>query len=380
MKSRYGMVAFIVASQLLTLPVYAAGPGGPGGARGVASQATLVETTTVAEHELHQTLNLVGKLEASQSVVIAPESAGRVDKILVQNNQQVAENEVLVVLDTAMAEMNVEEAKLTLAEEQRILGEYERLAEKKAITQTSIAGQRAKVQIAEVKLASAQHDLEELYIKAPFSGTTGFINFSRGKMVSTATELLTIDDLSVMYVDVSVPEKYMQQLSGGGLKATATSQAWPGVEFTGTLKAVDTRVNPDSLNMTARIEFTNSDTQLKPGMLMTVGLEFAPVFEPIVPLQSIEYSGSKRYVYLVGDDNKAMRTEVSLGSSYDEQVVVTDGLDIGDRVVVRGTVKLRDGSLITDQNDTPKGPMISDGRDALEKGAAEQGVAVKGDS
>jgi RND family efflux transporter MFP subunit len=312
-----------------------------------AAKATLVETAMVSNHELQPTLNLVGKLEATQSVVISPESAGRIEAIKVNNNQNVVKDEILVVLDTANAEMLVKEAQLTLAEEKRILGEYERLVEKKAITQTSFAGQQAKVQIAEVKLASAEHSLDQLYVKAPFTGTTGFIDFSRGKMVSSSTELFTIDDLSVMYVDILVPEKYLQQIRSG-LTVNAMSQAWPGIEFIGKLDAIDTRINPETLNMTARVEFTNSEQKLKPGMLMNVELEFSPISQPIIPVQALEYSGSKRFVYLVNDDNRVSRTEVTLGDRINEQVAITSGIDIGDRVVVTGTVNMRDGLLVKD--------------------------------
>jgi RND family efflux transporter MFP subunit len=372
MKLGYGLAAVMLLAQIASTPALAAGPktgrGGP-------AKATLVETVAVAEHELFQSLNLVGKLEATQSVVISPESSGRIIDILVKNNQNVSENQTLVVLDTTAAEMAVEEAKLTLAEEKRILGEFERLAERKAVTQTAFAGQRAKVQIAEVKLAGAENSLNELYIKAPFTGTTGFINFSRGKMVSTSSELFTIDDLSVMYVDVHVPEKYLQPLYGD-LTVKASSQAWPGVEFSGKLKAVDTRVNPESLNMTARVEFDNGQAQLKPGMLMNVVVEFAPVIEPIIPVQSLEYSGSKRFVYVVDGDNKVVRTEVELGSRIDEQVVVTSGLALGDKIVYKGTVNMRDGITVQDVNDAKRTTMVDNKPD---QGAKAQQTA-KGDS
>ncbi len=349
MKLGYTMVAALLATQLVATPSWANGPAGARGAKPGMARATLVETVSVGEHSVQQSLNLVGKLEASESVVVSPESAGRINSILVKNNQPVKQDQVLVVLDTTKAEMVMQEAKLTLEEEQRILGEFERLAEKKAVTQTAFAGQRAKVEIAEVKLASAQKVYDDLHIKAPFDGTTGFINFSRGKMVSTSSELFTIDDLSVMYLDVHVSEKYLQQLNDQ-VNIVATSQAWPGVEFFGRLSAVDTRINPETLNMTVRVEFDNPQAQLKPGMLMNVALDFAPVIEPIIPVQSLVYSGSKRFVYVVGADNKVVRTEVKLGARFDDQVVVASGLNIGENIVYKGTVNMRDGITVQDVN------------------------------
>lgn len=348
----------VLLALLATITINPALANGPSNSNR-APKATLVETAVVANHQLQPTLNLVGKLEATQSVVISPEGAGRIEAIKVTNNQNVEKDEILVVLDTANAEMLVKELELTLAEEKRILGEYERLVEKKAITQTSYAGQQAKVEIAEVKLAGAKHSLDQLYVKAPFKGTTGFIDFSRGKMVSSSTELFTIDDLSVMYVDIHVPEKYLQQIQSG-LNVSATSQAWPGIEFSGELDAIDTRINPETLNMTARVEFTNTEQQLKPGMLMNVELEFSPIQQPIIPVQALEYSGSKRFVYLVNEDNRVARTEVTLGDRINEQVAITSGINIGDRVVVTGTVNMRDGLLVKDVSETLSTAMLGE--------------------
>jgi multidrug efflux pump subunit AcrA (membrane-fusion protein) len=83
-------------------------------------------------------------------------------------------------------------------------------------------------------------------------------------------------------------------------------------------------------------------------MLMNVELEFSPISQPIIPVQALEYSGSKRFVYLVNEDNRVSRTEVTLGDRINEQVAITSGIDIGDRVVVTGTVNMRDGLLVKD--------------------------------
>lgn len=112
--------------------------------------------------------------------------------------------------------------------------------------------------------------------------------------------------------------------------------------------AIDPRVNEETLNLKIRVQFENSDNRLKPGMMMSSTITFPPISAPIVPVQALEYSGTKRYVYVVGEDHIAHRTEVILGARVGDQVLIDSGLKIGDKVVVQGLVNMRDGLKINE--------------------------------
>ncbi|MEF1290533.1 efflux RND transporter periplasmic adaptor subunit, partial [Vibrio sp. M260118] len=322
--------------------------------------AVTVVTEQVQTHQVSQSLVLVGKLDAEQSVVISPEVAGKVDAIAVKANQVVREGQLLIQLDADKAKASVAEAKAYLKDEQRKLKEFERLVKRNAITQTEIDAQEASVDIAKARLDAANADLKDLHITAPFTGTVGFIDFSRGKMVSAGTELLTLDDLSIMRLDLQVPERYLSQLSNG-MAVSATTAAWQGQTFTGKVVGIDSRINQETLNLRVRVHFSNPEQQLKPGMLVSAEMDFPPIEAPIIPVQALEYSGTKRFVYLVGEDGKAARTEVTLGARVDNQVVIEQGLSIGDKIVVQGIVNMRDGVAVSEL-----------GRDGLPKGKSNK--------
>ncbi len=95
--------------------------------------------------------------------------------------------------------------------------------------------------------------------------------------------------------------------------------------------------------MRVRIEFDNPENQLKPGMLMNASLAFPAIKAPIIPVQALEYSGTKRFVYVIDENNKATRQEVLLGARVDNEVVIESGVEIGDKIVVQGIVNMRDG-------------------------------------
>lgn len=310
-------------------------------------QAITVITEQVQIHQVSQSLSLIGKLEAEQSVVVAPEVSGKIETIAVKANQDVRKGQLLVKMNDDKALASVAEAKAYLKDEQRKLKEFERLVSRNAITQTEIDAQKTRVEIGQARLDAAQAALNDLHISAPFSGTVGFIDFSEGKIVSSGAELLNLDDLSVMQLDLQVPERYLSKVEKG-MPVTATSSAWDGVTFSGTVSGIDSRINPETLNLRVRVHFDNSNNQLKPGMLVAADMDFAPIEAPIIPVQALEYSGTKRFVYVVGEDNKAKRTEVILGARVENQVVIEKGLEIGQKIVVQGIVNMRDGASVSE--------------------------------
>ncbi|EGU39007.1 efflux RND transporter periplasmic adaptor subunit [Vibrio scophthalmi] len=352
------ILTLLTASILSTSPtVFARGPQGP--------QTITVVTEQVQTHQVSQSLSLVGKLAAAQSVMVSPETTGKVETIAVKANQEVKKGQLLIQLNDDKARAAVKEAQAYLKDEQRKLKEFERLVKRNAITQTEIDAQKTNVEIAQARLDAANANLKDLHISAPFSGTIGFIDFSRGKMVSAGTELLSLDDLSVMQLDLQVPERYLAKIVQG-MQVTATTSAWGTQVFQGEVVGIDSRINQETLNLRVRIHFNNNDLKLKPGMLVSANMAFPAINAPIIPVQALEYSGTKRYVYVIGDDNQAKRTQVLLGARIENQVVITEGLNIGEKIVVQGIVNMRDGATVKELG-------------SAAKPAAEQQSPAKGD-
>ncbi|PMJ90493.1 efflux RND transporter periplasmic adaptor subunit [Vibrio sp. 10N.261.55.A7] len=315
--------------------------------RSQGNQAVTVITEEVQVHQVSQSLTLVGKLEAKQAIVVSPEVAGKVTQIPVKANQTVQKGQLLVQLNDDKAKAAEKEAKAYLTDEQRKLREFERLSKSNAITQTSIDGQKASVEIAQARLDAAQANLQDLNLSAPFTGTIGFIDLSPGELVTAGSHLLTLDDLSVMQLDLLVPERYLSRLSQG-MKVSITTSAWGNRTFDGELVGIDSRVNTETLNLRVRVNFDNPESVLKPGMLASAYMAFSTIEAPIIPAQALEYSGTKRFVYVIGDDNVAKRTEVILAERVENQVVIAEGVEIGEKIVVQGIVNMRDGVSVTE--------------------------------
>ena len=312
-----------------------------------AAPAVAIKSDLVSTHEIAQSLSLIGKLQAKQYVSIASEVAAKVTKIAVQANQTVKKGQLLIALDNARANALLAESNAYLSNEQRTLKDFQRLIKRQAVTQTELDAQLSAVAIGKARLIAAQVFVDNHRIVAPFEGTIGLLDFSEGKNVAIGETLLTLDNLSQMTLDLPVPERYLSQIEVG-MDVSATTRAWGDNTFSGKVMAIDSRINPDTLNLRVRLLFDNKNQQLKPGMLMSARLVFKAVNEPIIAVQSIEYSGTKRFVYVVMSNNKVERREVELGARIKDQAIIESGLEIGERVVVQGLVNMRDGLTIKD--------------------------------
>jgi len=317
------------------------------GSRKALGRIVSVYTDTVQYHEVSQSLSLIGKLQSDQFVSVASEVAGKVNDIKVVANQTVKAGQLLVQLDDSKAQAALLEARAYFADQQRKLQEYSRLVKSNAITQTLVFAQAAQVDIAKARLSAAQANVDDHYLTAPFAGTIGLLDFSRGKMVSVGEALLTLDNLSTMQLDLQVPERYLSQLATG-MSVTASSRAWADQTFNGKVVAIDSRINPETLNLRVRVHFDNEHNHLKPGMMMSANMVFAAIKQPVIAVQALEYSGTKRFVYVVNSDNVAQRRLVILGARIADQVLIEQGVEVGERIVVQGLVNMRDGLQVKD--------------------------------
>ncbi|WP_028115638.1 efflux RND transporter periplasmic adaptor subunit [Ferrimonas senticii] len=322
------------------------------------AKAIPVRSELVSEQPLTPTLAVVGYLAAEKAIMVAPQVSGKIAEIMVQANQQVSQGQPLLRIEDASASADLLEANAYLADEQRKLAELKRLISKGAVTQSEIDAQQASVAMAQARVDRAQAQRDYHHLNAPFAGTVGLIDHSVGALVSSGSELMSLDDLSTLRLDLSIPERYLAQLRPG-LQVVATSRSWPNQQFTGTVVAIDPRISQQSLNLQIRVQFDNPEQRLKPGMMLAANIEFAPLQQTFVPVQALEYFGTKRFVYVLDDNNRVHRTEVTLGERVGTNVAINSGVKAGQRIVVEGTVNMKDGVKVAD----------------LSKPSSKQGVA-----
>ena len=198
---------------------------------------------------------------------------------------------------------------------------------------------------AEAKRKAAEARMEDLVIRAPFSGRLGTRSVSLGAYVSPGTRMTTLDDLERIRLDFSVPENLLASLKPGQT-VRARSAAFGDRVFEGKVSVVDPRVDPVTRAVRLTAEFKNSDEALKPGMFLSVALEVRVKDDAVlIPEEAVVSEGLRQLVYVVKDD-KVERRVITMGQRQGGRIEVVEGLTPGETLVVRGVQRVRPGAVV----------------------------------
>jgi len=292
------------------------------------------------------TFDAVGTLRANEAVTVTSKESGLVKAIRFNEGQRVTAGQVLVELDDTEARAELDVA---IAQRRTVAQDLERasaLLGRQAVAQARVDDLRIEVQGAEARVNAARARLDDLTITAPFAGVTGLRQVSPGALARPGEPVTTLDDISVVKLDFIVPETALRSLSLG-MPVTALSSVYPDRTFTGTVSAVDTRIDPVSRTLTVVADLPNPELILKPGMFMTVKLTLEQRQNVVlIPEEALVPIGDRQFVYAVVD-GRVQRRPVQIGARQAGIVEVRDGLAAGDQVITRGTQKVREGAPVT---------------------------------
>ncbi|HET6603070.1 MAG TPA: efflux RND transporter periplasmic adaptor subunit [Xanthomonadaceae bacterium] len=304
-------------------------------------------TAIVQAEPWSDAIEALGTTSANESVVLTAKVTETVDSVNFEDGDLVESGDVLVDLSGRAEVAQLEEAQAAYKEARQ---QYERQAE--LVTQGTIARSQLDTQIATRDAARARVQairarLSDRVITAPFAGVLGFRQVSPGTLVTPGTAIATLDDISTIKLDFSVPERFLSAVAPGQ-QVVARSAAWPDQEFTGTVQTVGSRVDPVTRAVTVRANIPNPERRLRPGMLLSVRLFEPPRSAIAIPEIALIQIGASSYVYRVAEGGVVQQLEVEIGARRRGKVEIARGLDAGDRIVVEGTVKLRPGARVVE--------------------------------
>jgi membrane fusion protein (multidrug efflux system) len=329
-----------------------AGSSGEGGGR-QGGQAVLVVLAPVETRNFSDVIEAVGTARANESVDITAKTADTVGTLNFTDGQKVEKGFVIAEMTSREQTADLGAARASLAEAEKAYTRISELSGKGFATRAQLDGALAARDAAAARVKALDSRVTDRLMRAPFGGVLGLRRVSVGSLVRPGDVITTLDDITVIKLDFTVPEAFIGALSMGSTVKVSVA-AYPKRTFEGKVAGIDTRVDPVSRAVAVRAEIANADGVLKPGMLMTVNLItnqrniLAVPEEAIVPLES------KQYVYLVGAEKKAERREVKLGARQPGFAEVLSGLKEGDKVVVEGTLKLRPDSEVKFAEDDAK--------------------------
>lgn len=380
-----------------------AGKGATPPTGGTPARAAGVEVSKVERASLRDDAQAVGTLRSRQNTVLRPEVAGRISQLGFADGARVRKGQLLVKLDDALQAAEIKQAQAQVAIARANYKRNQELVAQHFVAQRVLDESQATVQVAEAQLALAEARLQRMAILAPFDGTVGIRSVNVGDFVKDGADLVNLEDISSLYVDFRLPERFLSRLKRGQ-PVEVQMDAFPGRAFKATVEAIDPLVDANGRSIGVRAVLPNTAGQpvqvaatgqtgqppagaqakvqpttppasrpvapaaeagpLRPGMFAKVTAVFAVRDNALtVPEEAIVPQGGRQFVIkVVPADTLApearaklppetvsvsQRAEVKLGIRRPGRVELLDGVAEGDTVVVAGQQRLqKDGAAV----------------------------------
>lgn len=304
-----------------------------------------VEAATAVAATSTEDLRAIGTLQSDEGVQITSEIAGRITAIPLSEGAPVGRGDVMVQLDSALANAEVADAQARYNLAIGNLGRANSLARSGNVTERARDEASTNAETTRAALELARVRLDKHTIRAPFDGIAGIRKVSPGAYVEAGAAIVNLEKIDTLKIDFKLPELYLAQVRTGQTVELSVD-ALPGRTFTGTIYAIDPHidVNGRALNIRARLE--NPDLVLRPGLFARIRVKGQVKRNVlVVPEAAIVPRGGDKIVYLVRD-GQAVEVKVTLGSRSTGLVEILDGLSEEAMVVTAGQQKLKDGSPV----------------------------------
>jgi membrane fusion protein (multidrug efflux system) len=311
-----------------------------------AGRAPVVTVATVAKDTFVESIEAIGTSRADESVNITAKTADTVGAINFTEGQAVEAGAILIEMTSTQQAADLLAARAELSEAEKAYQRASDLVAKGIAARASLESATAARDAARGRVQSIEARLADTVIKAPFAGVVGLRNVSVGSFVSPGNVMTTLDDISPIKGDFTVPERFLGMLKPG-LAIEVRVAAYPAETFSGSVSSVDTRIDPTTRAVTVRAEIPNDTGKLRPGMLMSVVLLVSERQSIAVPESALVSQGDARFVFRIDAEKKAHRVEVKTGLIQPGSVEILEGLAEGDRIVSQGTNKVVPGQAVT---------------------------------
>jgi membrane fusion protein (multidrug efflux system) len=320
-------------------------PNGGGWAGGGVS----VSVTEVRERAFSDIVEALGTANANEAVTVTAKISDTISRINFESGDLVEAGDVLVELTDTETAADLEEARATLRETERDIERIRDLTDRGVAPRSRLDEAIAEQERAEARVAAIEARLADRIIRAPFAGVVGLRQVSLGELVRPGDPVAQLDDVSIIKLDFTVPERFLSVLAPG-MTVLAQSPAFPDAVFEGRISQLDSRVNPITRAITVRARVDNADARLRPGMLLTVQVERDRRTSPAVPETAVGRMREDAYVFVVEEGERgttASQRVVSLGRRSDGEIEVISGLDVGEQIVAEGIHRVRDGAPLS---------------------------------
>jgi multidrug efflux system membrane fusion protein len=369
----YGAVALVFAAGVWYFGIRtdpnAAGPGRMSFRSRSGSTATPVRVEPVLRRDLAVHLRAIGTVTPRNTVTVRSRVEGQLLKVHFQEGQQVAAGQLLAEIDPLPYEIRLAQAEARLRQNRAQLltakADLERVRQLHAQTlmsqqqleaaQALVADREGAGAADQANVDDARRQLAYTRIEAPLSGRLGLRQVDAGNLIrpGDAGGIVVITQTRPINVLFTVPEQELPKVleplrAGQGLPVEAWDRAEQQRLAAGLLNTVDNQIDLATGTLRLKAEFPNEDEKLFPNQFVNVRLRVRTFKDAVVvPVAAVQYGSRGTYVYLVTEDSLAAVRDVVLGPAEAGMQAVLQGLSGGERVVLEGIDRLREGRPVT---------------------------------
>ena len=313
---------------------------------------TRVKTQIVSTAFADDAQTYVGIVEEREGTAVSFTGMGVVKRVLVNEGQTVGRGQLIAEMDDTQARNLLSGAEAAMNQANDALARYTILHDAGSLPEVQWVEIQSKVAQAKSQLEVAKKNLNDCRLTAPVSGIIGKKLVGAGETALPSQAVVTILDISSVKVKVAVPEAEISCISASTPSTIAVEAAQTIVRG----GKIEKGIQADALTHTydVRINVQNAGRKLLPGMVASVKFNLTSAPSPkgegsnySLPIASVQKAADgAMFVWTVANDSTAHRTQVSIGETNGNHVIITDGLDMGQRVITEGYQKLSEGTKV----------------------------------
>lgn len=341
-----------------------------------------VLVTKVQTADVPVQIHEYGRVVSPESVNIQPQVSGRITEVHFVEGQDVKKGDLLFVIDPRPFQAQLEQSQAQLVSDtaelelgERDLARDEKIGPQHFVSEQQIDRDKANVDNFkgavgrdQASIDLAKLNLEYCYVRSPGNGRTGRRLVDSGNYVSTGgATLVNIQLQDPVYVDFNISENDLARLRdnvsrGNQLKVDVIAPSRPEIAKAGKLSFFDNSVSPQAGTVLLRATVSNEDRYLWPGQYVNVTLTLQVLKDAlVVPSQTVQLGGKGTYLFVVKPDNTVQQRLVPQGVRYQDLVVVPEGVQAGETVVVEGQIALTNGTKVNPKEYPLPSPTPSSG-------------------
>lgn len=308
-----------------------------------------IQVDTLSYQTFEHYFDVSGTVEAVREAFVSPEISGQIKNIYVGEGEYVRQGQLLIKLNTEITENNINEVRSSLNHATTVYEKQKRLWEKGIGSEVQYLNAENNKDALENRLETLKSQQAMAMIKSPVNGVVDEIYLKEGEIAMPGTRLMMVVNLKELYINADVSESYLSSVKAGDM-AQVSFPVYPELTINVPVYRTGNFINPNNRTFKIQLKIKNTDDKLKPNVLAIIKIrDFSSDQALTVPTKVIKQDIKGHYLYkLTNDDNimQAAKVYIKTGLTSGEYTMVLEGLNPGDKIIVKGYTQVSDGTKV----------------------------------